>query len=297
MYKFTVLIFLISFNVFASITISSFNIRNFDMNSRGNEVTDKKLVADLILETSTDILGVQEIVNKNSFIKMVETQLSDYAVVLSQCGGGGRQFLGFLYLKSKFKLLSLEENREISIFDEDYKKNQSCGSLRPALIGTFLDLKTKKTFTILNTHLKAGSGSRNYQKRWEQYKILQDVINKVKQENDIIILGDLNTTGFDRKDQDYKEFSKMLNNTQMKTISENLGCTSYWGGLNPRNQIEEPSTLDHIAYTQQMLGYKSVSSSVLAHCAQVSCQQVYESELFPYYQKVSDHCPIVATFN
>ena len=43
-----------------------------------------------------------------------------------------------------------------------------------------------------------------------------------------MILGDFNSTGYILKNDDFLKFENFINRAGMKSLSENLGCTSYW---------------------------------------------------------------------
>ena len=294
MKKFIFLACLVALNSFASIKITTFNIRNFDKKGKG---TDKGELLRIINSLNSDVIAVEEIYNNRSFQKFVNRELPEYRLLLSQCGGGGQQNLGFLYKAEKVELIKQAEDARIASPD-DIVPQYGCGSLRPAMLGFFKERKTKKEFVAVAVHLKAGSGTKNYAKRWKQYNYLVKMIRSLRLANNrnIIVLGDFNTTGYDLRDQDYVKFNKMLSSTGTDTASKRISCTSYWGGKDYNDDIEEPSTLDHIVYTNNFMGYSLKSVSVAAHCKVAQCQEVYNSVLGRSYEAVSDHCPVTALF-
>ncbi len=80
------------FSATAGLKIGAYNIRNFD---KPGSPTNKALLKQNILKESPDLLAVEEIFDKWSFKSFVQKELKGYEVVLSQCGGGGSQKLGF----------------------------------------------------------------------------------------------------------------------------------------------------------------------------------------------------------
>jgi len=286
--------FIICFNASASLKVSTFNIRNFDKYGEG---TNKVELENIFKDLKSDIVSVEEIYNNNSFEKFVDNKLTDYKLVLSRCGGGGQQNLGFIYKSDRFDLLKTDEDSTISD-PGGLVPSYGCGSLRPAMIGFFYDKFTQKKLVAITVHLKAGSGSRNYAKRAKQYRLLIKMIRSLRMagHKDILVMGDFNTTGFDSKDVDYKNFTHLLTQTGTDTVSKNISCTSYWSGENQHDDIEEPSTLDHIVYTQNLLGLKLTDITTGAHCKKAKCQEVYDSVLGTTYESVSDHCPVSAVF-
>lgn len=294
MKKILLLCCFVALNSYASLKISAYNIRNFDKKGLG---TDKYELLNIINQMDSDVIAVEEIFNNSSFQKFVNKNLPEYSLVLSNCGGGGQQNLGFLYKREKVELTKQVEDASIASPD-DIVPQYGCGSLRPAMLGFFKERKSKKEFVAVAVHLKAGSGSKNYAKRWKQYNYLVKMVRSLRlaQNKDIVILGDFNTTGYDLRDQDYVKFNHMLTTAGAKTASEKIACTSYWTGNDYNDDIEEPSTLDHIVYTNNFMGYQLKSVSVGAHCKVANCQQVYNSVLGRSYEAVSDHCPVTALF-
>ena len=292
--KLTLLVCLFVINSYASLKITSFNIRNFDKKGEG---TDKVELVKILQDLQSDVIAVEEIYNNSSFENLVRKNLPDYKLVLSRCGGGGQQNLGFLYNDQKVELVKSVEDSKISD-PEDIMAQYGCGSLRPAMLGFFKDRNSKKEFVAIAVHLKAGSGSKNYAKRWKQYNYITKMIRSLRLANnkDVIVIGDFNTTGYDKRDQDYTKFVQMLSSSGTSTASDQVACTSYWGGKDHNDGIEEPSVLDHIVYTKSFMGMKLRSVSIGTHCQVADCKETYNSVLGRSYEAVSDHCPLSAHF-
>lgn len=294
MKKLTFLVCLLVFNSYASLKITSYNIRNFDKKGHG---TDKVELLKIINNLKSDLIAVEEIYNAQSFRKFLSRNLPNYKLILSNCGGGGKQKLGFLYNPEKLVLIKSIEDAGISD-PGGVISSYGCGSLRPAMLGFFKERKSNKKFVAVAVHLKAGSGSKNYAKRWRQYKYIVKMIRELRLANhkNIVVLGDFNTTGWDKRDQDYKKFNDLLKLTGTSTSSRNINCTSYWTGPIYTDDIEEPSVLDHIVYNKNFLGMQLKSASIGTHCKIASCKEVYNSTLGRSYEAVSDHCPLSANF-
>ena len=267
-------------NLHASISISTFNIRNFN-----SKTTNLQLLKETMAQTESDIWAIQEIVDEKGFYSFLQGHMPEYQLVISSCGGGGGQKLGFLFNRARIKLKKVE-------VDSDFEnKKNSCGPLRPAVIGTFTHLESNETYKVVALHLKAGSGSRNYSRRWKQYKKLVKLFNRIKSKSDHLILaGDFNTTGYLDRNTDFQQFQRMLEDINGISVSEQLGCTSYWSGANRRDDIEEPSLLDHILVTGSLKS-RIKSIKLGSHCGRIGCRRSYSQDLGPTYQEVSDHCP------
>lgn len=288
------LVMLVSISSFAALQVTSYNIRNFDKKGEG---TDKVELVRILKSLNSDLIAVEEIYNNPSFEKLVQKYLPEYDLVLSRCGGGGKQNLGFLYRKDRLTLTNTIEESKISD-PSGLATDYGCGSLRPAFLGFFTQRHSKKKFVAIAVHLKAGSGSKSYSKRAWQYKYLVKMLRELRLagHRDVLVMGDFNTTGFDRKDKDYRNFTNMLSHSGTLTASEDIECTSYWGGSNQGDDIEEPSTLDHVVYNTSFMNMNLVDSYVGAHCKKAKCQEVYNSTLGRTYMDVSDHCPVTARF-
>lgn len=285
--KYLSLLLFLTFGAHASIKISTFNIRNFD---KSGSQTNKSLLKSIIHEINPDLMAIQEIHNEGSFREFTKSSLKGYALILSRCGGGGRQKLGFLYKRSKLKLVSSIEDTRVS-----NALLNSCDSLRPAVVAIFEENDSNK-FAAISVHLKAGSGSRNYARRATQYDRIADIMKELNSKGikRVVALGDFNTTGFDLRDKDYKNFIELLDDTSSSTSAHDISCTSYWRGRNYNDGIEEASTLDHIVYTNSFGNPQSIS--VGSHCKKAKCQDTKYYELGESYRSVSDHCPVSATF-
>lgn len=285
------LLVVLSLQSFAGLKFGSYNIRTFDKNSSS---TNKVELKEIISNANFDFYGVQEIVNADSFKKFIEINFPQFEVVLSNCGGAGRQKLGFVYNKFKVKMLSIREDDTIS----DVKSTR-CDSLRPAMVGEFEVKSSRKRFSAIVVHLKAGSGTRNYSRRNIQYGILGEIVEDFQKrgQKDIVLMGDFNTTGYIHRDADYKNFRKFLNEHNLSTSARYIKCTSYWGGSDYSDNIEESSILDHIVYSDNFLNNTSLNFDVYAHCEKARCQDTYVNVLGTSYEEVSDHCPISLKVN
>lgn len=286
---------LLSFSAYSALNITSYNIRMFD--SKKNP-TNKKELAKILKRTKFDFLAVQEIVNGRSFRAFIKKEFPGYKLVLTKCGGAGRQKIGFVYNPLKIREIKTYEDHRIS--DPGMVVGEfGCGTLRPALVGMFEEIKRRKKFVAVGVHLKAGGSTSSYSKRAKQYLILERMLGELKRadHDHIIVLGDFNTTGYNDSDSDYEKFNDMLQGTRTRTVSERLDCTSYWSGMNRDDKYEESSILDHVIHTSRFLSYKKISAKVASHCAKVQCEFTPpQADLGLHYKEVSDHCPVNVSF-
>lgn len=277
----------------SAFTMGTYNIKMFDARPG---MTNKAELIKILKKINYDFLSVQEIVNVSSLKKLLKENFKQYAMVSTTCGGAGRQQIAFIYDKSKFELKkSYEDHRVSSSFVKGTE--QRCPNLRPVLVGHFIDKSSKEDFVMLGVHLKAGGRASSYNKRKAQYSELRKIVSefKIKKYENILLLGDFNTTGYNLRDSDYRNFNAMLEQTDMISVAEEISCTSYWSGVDPSNGIEESSTLDHILLPKKFLGKTKSSTTVGTHCAKVACARVSAKDLGISYKEVSDHCPVVTT--
>ena len=278
-----------SLTLSAKINLATYNIRNFDKDKAQSELsrTNKAGLSKIIKRTSPDLLAVQEIVNAESFRKFVKQKLPGFEVALSKCGGSGKQKLGFLYKKSLIDLISSEEDNTISF-------GQACHyGLRPAFVARF---KTKhgQAFTAIALHLKAGDQPKNLKRRFEQYKILKAMVKKLeaKGQKKIILMGDFNTTGYLKNDQDFHRFIDFTREAGLYDFSQDLLCSSYW--YSKKDRLFKGSLLDHILVSQAFLqDFSSKKTTVLSHCQKLSCEPKKRAQLGESFATISDHCPVV----
>lgn len=282
------LCFLLSFNALADWSAVSYNIRNFDKDFiAGN--TDTALLGDELKNLNADVYAFIEIVNKDAFSKLMKTYLPGFSSLVTNCGGGGKQNLAFAYNPQVFSHVSTVEDLSFSLGG-----GRACGSLRPVFIVTLQHKETKENHSFIIGHLKAGGDSRAFSQRWKQYDMLKDLLAKYENKN-YVLMGDLNTTGFNIKDEDGEKFQDFLLETSSFSISEKLECTSYWDGRD-----EDPamisSILDHIIVSQSRKS-QIKSYEVGTHCAKVSCRAALPEELGRTFMNVSDHCPLKVVFS
>lgn len=283
------LCFLLSFNAFAEWSAVSYNIRNFDKDYISGQ-TDTALLGQEIKKLNADAYAFVEVINKNAFSKLIKDYLPGFSSMTTSCGGGGKQTLGFAYNPKVFDLVSQQEDLSFSMGG-----GRACGSLRPVFIVTLKHKETKENQTFIIGHLKAGGDSRAFSQRWQQYKMLKDLVAKYEDKN-YILLGDLNTTGFNINDEDGKKFQDYLHETSAYSISEDLACTSYWDGGDRSGTRMISSILDHIIVSNDRKS-QIKSFSVGTHCAKLDCKAGSPEELGPTFEKVSDHCPLKVTFS
>lgn len=291
-----VLIFILSLipslSFTATLTVGTYNIRNFDYDERYRIKTNKSELAKIINATGADLIAVQEINNTAEFSRYVASTFPGFDSELSECGGAHGQRLGFMFNTKKLKLLSF--NEDLSLSEPNGRGTCYAGS-RPAAIGLFEIIETKQKFYAFSVHLKSGSQAASIDKRLEQFIVIQDLILDLQKKTgvkDFVIAGDMNTTTYNVRGVDYKALQSLTTGLGATDLSQSLPCTAYWWGGSDDN-IEDPSVLDHVLISKGLL--KKVPQPKLGgHCAAVSCKQMPVPSLGMSYSNVSDHCPVSA---
>jgi endonuclease/exonuclease/phosphatase family metal-dependent hydrolase len=120
---------------------------------------------------------------------------------------------------------------------------------------------------------------------------MKELKSKTKIE-DFFLAGDLNTTEYVSRGNDYKVLTKFVSDLGMVNLTQSLKCSAYWWG-GTDDGIEEPSLLDHVIATPGLIK-TSVKPQLSAHCKKVSCNSASLAQLGVSYESVSDHCPITA---
>jgi len=285
----------VSFDTWSSFKITTFNIRNFDHDQRSNVRTNKEELASLLKKDNADLIGVQEIVKDRLLESFIDQVMPTHAVKVSECGGAHDQKLGFIYKTSRLKLLQFSEDLRLSTGRTGEEPSCSSSS-RPAAIGIFEDLTTKRKFIAISVHMKSGGRDSDITKRQFQLATLKTILEELMAENhikDFVLMGDFNTTQYSFKKEEYKRFVDYVRNLSAHNMSAKVECTAYWwGGV--RDNIEYPSLLDHMIVSKTLIqGEYQVSAG--AHCQRNSCEATHEADMGVTYDEVSDHCPITAT--
>jgi endonuclease/exonuclease/phosphatase family metal-dependent hydrolase len=281
----------------SNLSITSYNIRNYDYDERSRIRTNKSKLASILLKLDADLIAVQEIRNTKDFSKFVTLNLPDYDLVLSRCGGSHQQKLGFIYKKSTLTVLDYFEDNRITKVKVTPGTQCQDGS-RPAFISRFLINKTGKEFWSMTFHLKAGGRASSFRKRDYQFKIIEKIMNEFKEQKytNFVLLGDLNTTEYNKKAKRYEQFNQFLKRNSLLNLTKDLECSSYWwGGL--RDGIEYPSKLDHILISKDfvnVLHVKKATSYLSSHCSISKCQPSKPGKLGESFKRVSDHCPMTS---
>ena len=282
---------LLTFSVLAEEwKMATYNIRNFK-GSRGSnsQSTDLSRLKSIISKTEANFIGVQEIVDANGFKKFVKNYLPQYGLVIEECGGSGRQNLGFLYRKDEFSVKKVSIDLSITL------AGNCLGGLRPALIGDFIWKHDNSRVRVIGLHLKAGGKQKDKTRRYRQFAILEKNIQQYYKDGhkNLVIMGDLNTTDYQLKNSYYRKFITFLENSKLQNFTIDPKCSSYYKKQGAKDR--QASRLDHILVSDSMAAdHPYIDSESQSHCMNNSCKESSLAELGESYSDVSDHCPVVS---
>lgn len=293
------LLSILSLNSHASFRLATYNIRNFDYDERSRIPTNKQHLVQTLKDINADLIAVQEINQTHTFDSMIKRNfLGKYETVFTKCGGAHDQRLGFIFNKSKFSLISFNQDLR-TVQPNQTQRRDSRGSIdcrdgsRPLAVGQFLEKPTKRRIIAISLHLKSGGRPNSIQKRFRQLDIINRVIQEKRREGfeHFVVLGDFNSTQYISAGSGRERFKSMVRKMRLNDHAENLACSAYWwGGRDDRTQY--PSALDHILVSSSLQSNKTTTAKLYGHCAKLRCEITHESDMGVSFDEVSDHCPI-----
>jgi endonuclease/exonuclease/phosphatase family metal-dependent hydrolase len=257
-----------------SITIATFNIEwlgdGIDDKKDRSEV-DYQNVAKVISMTNADIIAVQEIENGMALQRVLKF-LPNYTFSIPETDYP--QNVAYIYSKNiEFKLIGEYENLAVK------KKRTRPGYLAYVKKGNF-------DFYMMNVHLKSTSRydsteelrQESFILRNEQSIVLNnwiDSVMSVEKERDFIILGDFN----DNPTRGQKSYIKDLSrNIKLQFLTADVKSCK-----NPNWD-----NIDHIIV--------SLSAHKRLNTTSVTNINFYQALGTEFAKSISDHCPVVATF-
>ena len=233
---------------------------------------DFKNIADIIIQSNADVLGVQEIENQVALSCIVK-YLPDYKFDLGT--HGGKQNIGVIYRDD----ITMEFEEEYMQLAVDY------GKTRPGLI-----LSCRKgnfDWKMMVIHLKSSSGHDSTsimqadarQTRTVQAEVCShwlDSLVKSSREKDVVIVGDFNDFPTRKTNP---TLTSLVENTQAEFLTiESKSCKNdKWFGI------------DHIVCSNSAKKrFVTGSDRSINFYSQLSKNQA---------DKISDHCPVLVDFD
>jgi endonuclease/exonuclease/phosphatase family metal-dependent hydrolase len=243
--------------------VATFNIEKFPK-------TDGQLngALDEILASGASVIGVQEIGDGQMLVTGARARLGDSWRYVDD--GAPRFALGVLYDGSQWHLASRRIHEDTRVE----------GRGKPVLDVRLAPVGAGETLRLLVVHLVSGSAGRSLRAR--QYEGLVRVATAATDPNErLVVLGDFNAT----EPADRSDLARLSAAADLVWASEPLACTAFW----ERDDGCPRSRLDHmLAWT------RPASIHATGACAREGCE--WQASCPIYAEAVSDHCPVVATF-
>jgi len=294
------MLFLAAANHLYALSISTYNIRNFDYDSRSKTSTNKSKLAEILENLESDLVAVQEITKPKKFKEFINHFLPAYGVALSRCGGANSQSLGFIYNKNQLRLDGFYEDDRTNAYQGMSNKGCPTQGSRPLAVAKFTNLSAKsglRDFTAIAVHLKAGPSPKSVGKRKKQLLIIREIIDEIREFEDvnIAIMGDFNTTSFNKGGIGLSNFEDFAINSGLNNITyQDVKCSNYYFP-NYGSPIVKSSLLDHILISDEMSEYfEYIKSSSTLFCRNLSCSDMDKEKVDVLFDQVSDHCPIIS---
>jgi endonuclease/exonuclease/phosphatase family metal-dependent hydrolase len=260
--------------------------------------TDLNWLVCTILWMQVDIWAIQESLDtpetRKAWKKVTQLLLEKSGVTWQwtpqRCGRPDDHHIGYLWNTERVTLTHVESLWQFNVKAES-PKNPCQGGLRP---GHYAWVQSREKggvdFHIIALHLKSGPTVAGVEKR---HRALNQIDNAIlpllEQDQDVVILGDLNTMGAgDWKSQGYELKSVRRQVAKEKPGFQDLPptpqCTHYFRGRG--------GWLDHVVVAKEMHEVTEVSSRVTGYCAVAGCERI-KGEYPLAYRRLSDHCPLI----
>jgi endonuclease/exonuclease/phosphatase family metal-dependent hydrolase len=243
--------------------VATFNIEDFPKDDRQVAGALDEMVA-----TGASVIGVQEISSAHVLLAGARARLGDSWQYVDD--GAQRWALGVLYDGARWTLRSRRVHDDTRV--DGRNKGVLDVRLAPAGGGEVL--------RVLVVHLKSGTSGRPTRAR--QYEGLARIAAEARASGDrVVILGDFNAT--EAADRD--DLARLAATTGLTWASEPLACTAFWS----RDDGCPRSRLDHV-----LTWTPPARITAAGACASEGCD--WQASCPLYADQVSDHCPVVVTF-
>ena len=247
---------------------ATFNIEHFPKDQRQVDAA-----FDYMSALGADIIAVQEITDTELFREAARRSLGKTWVFIDEHPPDGTfdHQIGVLYDANVYAFIRKRLHAGTRL-----------GTRQKATLDVELhNRKTHEMLHVLVVHFK--SGGDGHAIRHQQYAALHDIVLDVRRSGaQVIVLGDFNATG----NEDRADLAQLAAATHLTWATENLPCSAFWDRIDSC----PTSRLDHVLTT---LTPKETHAA--GGCAEVGCDTHDRCPLYEEY--VSDHCPVVVTFD
>lgn len=288
----------------ATVRVATWNLRWFpvgagpDQDQGSAEPTDIEWLICAIRWMQLDLVAVQESLatpQADQAWDTITTHLSNqtgdtWRWHRQPCGRPDDHHIGLLWNDSHMALSKFDSLWEFNAKAEN-GSNPCTHGLRP---GQYARVQSRTPhgvdFHVIAIHLKSGPTVFALEERQKAFNRLDKAVAPfLKQDQDVVILGDFNTMGAgDRQSQrsELKYLRRFVAKEKpgFTDLEVHPQCTQYFRGIGGQ--------LDHVLVTQAMKEVDVNSVQVTGYCALAGCQRIRED--YPLaYRRLSDHCPVI----
>ena len=240
--------------------IATFNIEDFPKDARQVDGAFAELAG-----TRASLVAVQEIGDAALLERAARERLGATWRFVHAPTGSRAHDLGLLYDSARWTLVSATIHDETALG----------GRQKPTLEAVVEH--GGRALHVFVVHLK--SGGENQAIRARQLAALEPVLRASGRP--LVVLGDFNATG----DADRRDIAALAREADLVWASEPLACSAFWD----RDDGCPSSRLDHVLASEPATAIEARGA-----CARDGCEWHASCPL--YTEQVSDHCPVVATF-
>ncbi|MBO0600646.1 endonuclease/exonuclease/phosphatase family protein [Sporosarcina sp. E16_3] len=207
-------------NTLKNLRIMTYNLRNNCDVSPNSWAERKKLILELFLRESPDIIGTQECVYEQ--IQDMDEMLPDYdAIGLGRNGGSKGEYTAIYFKKQRFKVLEYDHFWLSDMPETIASSSWGNDVTRMVTWIRFLDMETNQQYYHLNTHLDHISENA----RKESANLIIKKIANFNPELLVLVTGDFNTGANTEPYKVLMEQGKLIDawDTATGRINEGLG--------------------------------------------------------------------------
>lgn len=284
--------------------IATWNIRWFPHGSpkdkRVDHVhpTDIEWLACTLAWMNVDLFTIQESLathEAKAAWRTVTDQLrrdtgAEWRWYLQPCGNPDEHHIGFLWNSNRVTLSQFDVLWEFNV--KARSPGEPCaGGLRPGLYARVQSARADGAdFHLIGLHLKSGPTVFAVEDRHNALnRIDRAVAPLLKEDEDVVIVGDFNTMGagdWHSRDAELKNVIRLVGkeNPGFEDVSIAPSCTHYFRGRGGR--------LDHILIASGMEEAAHPVGQVSGYCAMENCRRI-RGDYPSAYRHLSDHCPVI----
>ena len=284
--------------------VATWNIRWFPYGQppnraeKSNYVTDIRWLTCSIAWMNVDVLAVQESLATSKAKQAWEEVLrllgdmtgTSWRWMSQRCGEPNSLKIGFLWNSKRVEMQQVKSLKAFNVRAQS-SDNPCEGRMRPGHYAYVQSLqKSGADFHLIALHLKSAPTVLALEERQKALNRIDKTVKPfLSEDEDIVILGDLNTMGAGdnaSRKSELKYMRRMVSKEKpgFQDLPITPRCTHYFRGRG--------GWLDHILVNHGMAEMRTRSARVTGYCAIAQCQRI-KGDYPLAYERLSDHCPVV----